>query len=145
MTSADGGPVTVLSEERCWELIGAQQIGRLATSVDRTPDIFPINYVVDDHSIVFRTAEGSKLFGLTINQEVAFEVDGWDDAQGWSVVLRGIAEQITSYEDVLKADELPLQPWVPTVKLHYVRVSPTHVSGRNFFFGPEPERDYTTV
>ncbi len=110
--------------------------------MERVPDIVPINFVVDDETIVFRTAEGSKLFALTINQEVAFEVDGWGETSGWSVVLHGRAEQITDYDDVLHAEALPLQPWVPTVKLHYVRIVPAQVSGRDFAFGPEPDRNY---
>lgn len=142
MSSEDAGPVSVLSLERCWELIAEQEIGRLGTCVDRVPDIAPVNFVVDDQTIVFRTAEGSKLFALTINDNVAFEVDGWNTTGGWSVVLHGTAAQITEYEDVMAAEALPLQPWVPTVKLHYVRITPEALTGRLFRFGPEPERNY---
>ncbi len=142
MANADAGPVSAIPPERCWELIASQSVGRLATSVERTPDISPINFVVDGHSIVFRTAEGAKFFALTINPTVAFEVDAWGHDKGWSVVVKGTAEQVTGDDDLSRAEALPLFPWVPTVKLHYVRITPTEISGRSFSFGPEPERNY---
>lgn len=132
----------MLSEDACWELLAQQSVGRLATSVERVPDIAPINFVVDARSIVFRTAEGGKLFALTINPSVAFEADQWAADGGWSVVVKGTAETITSYDELSQVEELPLQPWVPTVKLHYVRIVPWDISGRTFSFGPEPERNF---
>ncbi len=137
---SNSNPVTVIPRPRCWELLAGQQVGRLATAVDRSPDIFPVNYVVDGETLLFRTAEGSKLFALTINNEVAFEVDAWEDTEGWSVVMRGQAKEIESYEELLRVEQLPLFPFIPTVKLHYIRVVPTEISGRHFDFGPEPER-----
>jgi nitroimidazol reductase NimA-like FMN-containing flavoprotein (pyridoxamine 5'-phosphate oxidase superfamily) len=142
MTSNVTGPVQPLTAQECWELIASRPIGRLATAVDRHPDIFPVNFVVDGESIVFRTAEGSKLFSLTINQTVAFEVDDWGEDTGWSVVLHGTAETISAYDEVMEAEQLPLRPWVPTVKTHYVRIRPDRVSGRQFAFGPEPETSF---
>lgn len=139
---SNSSPVAVIPAPRCWELLASQQVGRLATAVDRSPDIFPINFVVDGETLVFRTAEGSKLFALTVNNEVAFEVDSWGEDDGWSVVLRGTAEAIEGYDELLRVEQLPLFPFVATVKLHYVRIVPTEISGRQFTFGPEPEATY---
>lgn len=139
---SNSNPVTVIPGPRCWELLAGQQVGRLATAVDRSPDIFPVNFVVDGESLVFRTAEGSKLFALTVNSEVAFEVDAWGDTDGWSVVVRGTAEAIEDYEELLRVEQLPLLPFVPTVKQHYVKIVCSEISGRHFAFGPEPERSY---
>ena len=85
-------PVTVLDEDHCWDLLASAQVGRLATAVDRTPEIFPVNYAVDGESIVFRSAEGSKLLEIVLNDQVAFEADGWTDDEGWSVICRGTAQ-----------------------------------------------------
>ena len=65
--------VTHLTDEDCWNRLGLQQLGRLVTHVGEVFDIFPVNYVVDGRSIVFRTAEGSKLTELSINDAVLFE------------------------------------------------------------------------
>jgi hypothetical protein len=91
-----------------------------------------VNYIVDGDSVVFRTAEGSKLTELTINDDVLFEVDEYSDTDAWSVVIRGHAHRLTTADEVRAADELGLRPWIPTVKYNYVRVRAASVSGRDF-------------
>jgi nitroimidazol reductase NimA-like FMN-containing flavoprotein (pyridoxamine 5'-phosphate oxidase superfamily) len=130
-----------LDEEQCWERLAGQELGRIVTRLADRVDIFPVNYAVDGRSLVFRTAEGSKLFELTVNDEVLFEVDDHTDLDAWSVVVRGRARVIVIEDEVLEADALPLKPWAPTVKNNYVRIEPTSVSGRAFLRGPEPERE----
>lgn len=133
-------PVTALSDEQCWARLGTQELGRLVTHAAEVLDIFPVNYVVDDESIVFRTAEGSKLFELTINDDVLFEVDDHTDEDAWSVVVRGHAHRLETSADVERADSLPLNPWIPTLKYNYVRIVPISLSGRAFRRGTEPDR-----
>ena len=135
-------PVTPLTDAEAWAALGSMDVGRLATILGGVPDIVPVNFVIDGRSLVFRTAEGGKLLALTVNQQVAFEVDSWDDAGGWSVVAKGSAAEVTDAADLAAAEALPLRPWVPTIKLHYVRVEITEISGRRFVFGPEPEPAY---
>jgi len=132
--------VTHLTDEQCWERLETQELGRLVTHVGEVLDIFPVNYVVDGRSILFRTAEGSKLTELTINDLVLFEVDEHDDAEVWSVVVRGRARRLDTSAEVAEADALPLKPWIPTLKYNYVRITPTSASGRQFRRGDEPDR-----
>ena len=103
-------------------------------------DVFPVNYTVDRDSIVFRTAEGSKLTELTINDQVLFEVDEYTDTDAWSVIVRGTAHRLDSAEEVRAADRLPLRPWTPTLKYNYVRIIAASVSGRDIRRGEEPDR-----
>jgi len=117
-----------------------QQLGRLVTRAGDVLDIFPVNYTVDRESIVFRTAEGSKLTELTINDQVLFEVDEYTDTDAWSVVVRGHAHRLTTVEEVADADTLPLKPWIPTAKYNYVRIIASSISGRDFERGDEPDR-----
>ena len=131
-------PVTVLDESHCWDLLASQAVGRLATAVQGMPEIFPLNFVVDGESVVFRTAEGSKLVELVINEQVCFEADGWNDKGGWSVILKGTAQVIPSGEEHDRAEALPLRPWIPTIKTNFVRVTATEITGRRFAFGPDP-------
>ncbi|SDB91377.1 Pyridoxamine 5'-phosphate oxidase [Raineyella antarctica] len=139
MAYEDNEAVTELTEQEAWELLAGAPIGRLATTVGDDIEMFPVNHVVDDGTVVFRTAAGSKLFELTVNSRVAYEVDSYDEQQGWSVVVHGAAEVLSGSEELAKAEQLPLRPWIATVKTHYVRITPHSVSGRRFQFGPEPE------
>ena len=49
----------------------------------------------------------------------------------------------TAPGDIDRLEALPLRPWVPIVKTHWVRLTPSEVSGRQFHFGPEPEKVYS--
>ena len=133
------GGLEVLTDKQCWNLLGRQQLGRLVTNVDRALDIFPVNYVVDDRSIVFRTAEGTKLFTAIMNSQVLFEADDHNVVEGWSVIVRGTAEVLYGAEDIQDAERAGLYPWIATLKLRFVRVTPTQITGRRFVFGPEPD------
>ncbi len=137
MANSDS-PVSTLSEDSSWGLLAALEVGRLATVDGDQPEIFPINFVIDGLSVVFRTATGSKLANLTENAHVAFEADTWDLDGGRSVVIKGTASVITDEDELRRAQALPLNPWVPTVKTHFVRVTPSDIQGRIFRFGPEP-------
>lgn len=136
-------PVVKLSDEQSWAVLSGNKVGRLVTCVDRQPEIFPINFITDGRSIVFRTAEGTKLFTVTINTHVAFEVDGWDGTGGWSVIVRGAAEEVRDTADIDRLETLPLRPWIPTHKVHWVRITPTEITGRQFRFGPEPDQEHS--
>lgn len=132
--------VSHLTDEQCWERLTQQQLGRLVTHVGEVFDIFPVNYVVDGQSIVFRTAEGSKLTELSINDAVLFEADRYTEEDAWSVVVRGHARRLETSSEVAAADTLPLKPWIPTLKYNYVRIEPASLSGREFRRGEEPDR-----
>lgn len=132
-------PVTGLSLDACWDLLRRNQFGRLALTVGNEPEIFPINYVVQDGTMVFRTAPGTKLAALTVNDIVALEIDGFDQTSGWSVVVKGRAHSVrwgTDFEDAAKSG---LNTWVATRKQVFVRIEPHSVTGRSFVFGPEPD------
>ena len=132
-------PVSQISGADCWKLLESNEFGRLALSVDNQPEIFPINYVVQDGTLLFRTAPGTKLAALTVNESVAVEIDGHDASLGWSVVVKGHAHAAEWGVDFEAAQVAGLQPWVATHKPVFVRVQPLSVTGRRFVFGPEPE------
>lgn len=134
--------IAELSEDECWSLLVANEFGRLAVSIGDRPDIFPVNYHASDGSILFRTAEGTKLFGITVNHDVAFEIDDHAGADGWSVVVKGRARALETAADITEAEKAPLHPWTATVKRNFVRIDVSEVTGRRVTFGPEPESDY---
>jgi nitroimidazol reductase NimA-like FMN-containing flavoprotein (pyridoxamine 5'-phosphate oxidase superfamily) len=140
MDSTNEALVTAMGEEECWSLLARNQLGRLAVAVGGEPDIFPVNYVTDGPTVLFRTAPGSKLADLSVNPRVAFEADEYDDTFGASVVLRGVARRLELQREIDEADALPLTPWTPTLKYRWVRIVPASISGRRFVRGPEPDR-----
>lgn len=142
MATEDGSPVSSMSEDDCWAQLSSNALGRLATSVDGFPDIFPVNYVVQRRTIVIRTAEGAKLAGVAINQQVAFEADEHDVAQGWSVVVRGHARVLSSSDELAAAERAQVLPWTATPKQRFIRIIPVEITGRRFQFGAEPEHLY---
>jgi uncharacterized protein len=121
----------ILEREECDRLLGEHHIGRIAVVVGGQPLVFPVNYVMHDGAIVFRTARGTKLFGA-VGHPVAFEIDGADAMyhEGWSVLAVGEAEDVRDAVDLARLQELRLQPWSDTPKDHYVRIRPRAVTGR---------------
>lgn len=140
MEQMNDSPVWALDDDECWNLLARGELGRLATAIQGTPEIFPVNYVTDGGRVLFRTAPGSKLAELAVNPRVAFEVDEYDAASAASVVVKGVSEHLELQHEIDEADALPLAPWLPTLKYRWVRIVPTSISGRRFARGPEPDR-----
>ena len=123
-----------LSPEQCLELLADQVVGRLAVVVNGRAEIFPINYVLDGDAVVFKTNTGTKLWGTT-QGEVAFEVDmvHAPSRTGWSVVVHGVAQEITDVDrpDLLeRLHSLPLGVWAAGERPHLMRIAPNEITGR---------------
>lgn len=134
MSVTDDG-VEILPVSECWDLVAGRTLGRLVTSVDGQPEIFPVNYAVQRRTVLFRTAEGTKLVSTAINNRVLFEVDDHNVAEGWSVVIKGTARSLRTFEEVEEAERAQVLPWPSSEKSHYVRIIPESVTGRRFRFG----------
>jgi nitroimidazol reductase NimA-like FMN-containing flavoprotein (pyridoxamine 5'-phosphate oxidase superfamily) len=121
--------------EDCLILLDLAHVGRIGVSVQALPVILPVNYVVHEGDVVFRTSSGTKLAAATAGAVVAFEVDHHDahGTRGWSVLLQGRAEEIIDPVQVAQARILPLHSWALDGGAdHYVRLRPTMISGRRF-------------
>lgn len=129
--------VTVLSEDESWDRLGSVALGRLVTNFAGEPEIFPVNFVVQGATVLFRTAEGTKLFSAVANRTVVFEADHHKATEGWSVIVRGRAQRLTTDAEIQQAERAQLLPWTAPAKPHYVRVNPTEITGRHFRFGAE--------
>lgn len=132
MDTSSDSPITELTSEECWDLLASHQVGRLATTAGGVLDIFPITYIVDGESLVFRTGPGTKLVELTINENVAFEIDHYDDVEGYSVVVHGHAQQLDTMSEVDHAKTLGIPELFPTERPRVVRIHPTQITGRRF-------------
>jgi hypothetical protein len=127
----------VLDEDECFELMATMEVGRLAVVSGGVPLIFPVNYAVVDNTVVIRTAPGTKLTAAGRNQ-VTIEADEIDPAThtGWSVVVRGRAEEITDFEpaEVRELRNIALNPWAGD-KPVWMRIVPLVVTGRRLHAG----------
>jgi nitroimidazol reductase NimA-like FMN-containing flavoprotein (pyridoxamine 5'-phosphate oxidase superfamily) len=121
-----------LTKAECFDLLAKHHLGRIAVIDDQGPVVFPVNYVMDRHLVVFRTGEGIKLGAAGMRGRVAFEIDGTDPSTGtgWSVIVRGEAVEVTDPVELARLRELPVNPWAPGAKSHYVRVLPALLTGR---------------
>jgi nitroimidazol reductase NimA-like FMN-containing flavoprotein (pyridoxamine 5'-phosphate oxidase superfamily) len=121
----------VLDPDECLRLLARHHLGRLAVVVDDQPLVFPVNYALAGHSIVFRTDPGTKLHAAN-GHRVAFEIDGTDAQyhEGWSVLVVGTAHEELEPSRLHDMARLPLAPWRPGATAHWMRISTGAVTGR---------------
>ena len=137
MTRSDG-VVSKIGREESWQLLRSTSFGRIGYRLRGRTRITPVNYLVDGSRIVFRTAEGSKFFALKIDDDVALQTDHYDEDHAWSVLVHGIAREITAEPGT--ADVVArLRPWVPTRKDHVFAIDVDKVRGRRFVLDRSPD------
>jgi uncharacterized protein len=121
-----------LTKAECFEFLANEQLGRLAVVDDRGPVVFPVNYVLDRHTVVFRTEEGTKLHAALRGSRACFELDGTDAAghTAWSVIVRGEVTEVTDRAELARLRELPLRALAPGSRDRYVRMLPAVLTGR---------------
>lgn len=124
-------PVTTLALDECWDLLAIHELGRLAYRLVDEVHLVPVNYAVDGRALLFRTASGSKLLAAALHSDVAFEIDWYDDAAAWSVVVRGRLRRLPEDEHH-RADDRGLVSWLPTDKPEVIELVPQEVTGRRF-------------
>ncbi len=127
------GSLVELTKDECLELLGTQEIGRLAVVDGGYPLVFPVNYVIDDEAVIVRTGPGTKLSAARMDR-VGFEVDhiNPEQASGWSVLVHGIALELhegygETYE---RAVAVASTPWGPGDKRHVLKIVPVTITGR---------------
>ena len=124
-----------LHPRQCWDRLATYGIGRVGLSTDSGPAIIPVNYTVDNRTIVFRTASDSAA-AAALETEAAFEVDHIDEhlSEGWSVLIVGNAERVSDPETLLRlADEPGAIPWAGGRHDLVIRIIPTRVTGRRIY------------
>ena len=121
-----------LTKGECFELLADEPVGRLAFIDDGGPIVLPVNFILDNHMLLVRTGEGTKLDVTGHGDKVAFEADGIDRATGtgWSVLVRGEAIEVTDPLELARLRTLPLHPWAPGPKNHFLRILPAVITGR---------------
>jgi uncharacterized protein len=127
----DDDVITELSREECWAALRGDEFGRLAYRLGDEVNLVPLNYAVDEDTLLFRTAEGSKLLGVVMHSEVVFEIDSFREDTAQSVIVRGRA-RLLEEDEAHRAENTRLRPWVPTLKYNVVEIVPIEITGRRF-------------
>ncbi|WP_370327305.1 pyridoxamine 5'-phosphate oxidase family protein [Euzebya sp.] len=121
-------PLTV---EECMALLDRTYLGRLAYVADGRPRIVPLNFLYDRGTVLVRIGYGTLLDAVQ-GAHVVFEIDGVDPLShtGWSVIVTGVAEEVWQPDQLDVVRDLPLRPWAPGERDHYVRIAPSAITGR---------------
>jgi nitroimidazol reductase NimA-like FMN-containing flavoprotein (pyridoxamine 5'-phosphate oxidase superfamily) len=127
-----------LNEADCMSLIAPGGIGRLCFSGQYDLTVLPVNYVLHNGGILFRTApEGTTDEDLRTGiahaeYRVAFEVDDFDaeTREGWSVLVQGPAHHLDSDQERAEAAAAGLETWAGSDRDHFITITPARITGR---------------
>ena len=122
----------VLDPGECMELLAAKSVGRIAYASDAGARILPVNYVLVDDSVIFRTVPDGEIFHHALSSVCAFEIDETDEffRSGWSVVVVGRLGLATEDDFAhMLYGKLP-EPWAGGNRYMFVRLPCEQVSGR---------------
>jgi nitroimidazol reductase NimA-like FMN-containing flavoprotein (pyridoxamine 5'-phosphate oxidase superfamily) len=137
-TGNAGSLPQTLDEAECLRLISPGGVGRLAYSGRYGLTVLPVNYVMYEGTIVFRTAHDSPIdedlrTGIAnAEYKVAFEIDDIDRAGlgGWSVLVQGSAHHVDAEAERAAVRESGVEPWAGGARELYIRIIPTRITGR---------------
>ena len=127
-----------LGEAECLRLLAAGGVGRIGYTGRFGPTILPVNFALQDQTIVFRTGQHSPMgedlrTGMAdAAYKVAFEVDEISPAtrEGWSILVQGAAHHVDSGTELATVRQTGVQPWPGGDKDLFIRIVPDRVTGR---------------
>jgi nitroimidazol reductase NimA-like FMN-containing flavoprotein (pyridoxamine 5'-phosphate oxidase superfamily) len=132
--------MTRLSRTECVARLGAARIGRVAVNARAMPAVVPVNYMMSEDSIVFRTKANGLLARACNDSVVAFEIDRLSDdgGHGWSVMVIGVATLLTG-RAAARAQRLDLASAMGEGRDQFVSITLGQVSGRRVGAAAQPD------
>lgn len=122
-----------MTVSECWKALGDSGIAHLALRAEPVGvDIYPVNYLVSNGRVLFRTGPGTKLTELASHPYVALQFEQLVGGWWFSVLVKGKAERLAFDEDIESSGVLDLDPAQRGDKFNYVRIVPDAVIGRTF-------------
>lgn len=127
-----------LTEQDCWRRLDGHGVGRVVFQTDGALIVRPVNYRVVDGVVLFRTERTGALAGA-VGRPVLLEVDRLDDvvANGWSVLVSGLAEADGRDIDRSGAGAEEPRPWADGLRDLLVRIHPSRITGRELRLGAD--------
>ena len=116
-----------IEPQECRELLRQSSIGRVAVALPgEGPHVVPVNFVVVDDLVVFRTDPGTKRY-LMRQFPISVQVDQVDPFHrtGWSVLVKGTARELEPSEVV----GVDVERWTGG-GVHWMALPTSHISGR---------------
>jgi nitroimidazol reductase NimA-like FMN-containing flavoprotein (pyridoxamine 5'-phosphate oxidase superfamily) len=128
----NGTTLEELSREQCLWLMGQVPLGRIVYTRQALPAVELVNFALDDGDIIVRTDSSGKLAAATRGAVVAFEADSVDSTThaGWSVTVVGYSRAVVEAAEIRRLERVGPVPWAPGKRDHFIRISPTIVTGR---------------
>lgn len=132
-----------MSTAECYQKLRASSVGRIGVIVNHYPLIVPVNYALDQQTVVVRTAPGTVVADAD-HAKVTLQVDEFDIEKkaGWSILMKGSGRAV-NFDDI---DELfartmatRLASWAPGRRLLWIRITPENISGRRIVPGNDLE------
>lgn len=124
-----------LSSQECLQLLTLHRprLGRLAFTTQGRVLVLPMNYVLVDRCLYFRTTPGSKLLAALRVDRVTFELDHVDEVwrEGWSVLAFGRLREVIDPEELADVAQRPLRPWAGDGRPHVLRLDIDELTGRS--------------
>lgn len=117
----------------CMEHLEQTPYVRIGFVVDGEPMVLPVNHLLYEGAIYFRTAPGSKLGSAAAGNTVVIEADEGDEQQriGWSVVAKGRASIVLDDAETEALLAQPFEPWaLPDNRSFWIRVDVEDLEGR---------------
>jgi uncharacterized protein len=122
-----------MSLAECRHLLRGKRVGRVVFTDRALPSALPVNYVLTDDGIVFRTDPASQLSRLMdgVGAVLGFEVDEVDEdlASGWSVLVVGLATRMPE-DEAWRLDGAGLRSWGSENASTFVRIPIDRLTGR---------------
>jgi nitroimidazol reductase NimA-like FMN-containing flavoprotein (pyridoxamine 5'-phosphate oxidase superfamily) len=120
-----------LSRWECLALLAHHSVGRIGVSIAALPSVVPVNYTFDGERVLLGTGHGTKLAAALRDAVVCFEIDEVDAERecGWSVLVTGVARQLTGDAEV-EARALLRPSWAGPAADHVMAIDTELVTGR---------------
>ena len=128
------GTFQTIDAAECMTLLASTAVGRVAFDSGDGIAVYPVNHVVHDGQVYFRTSPYAAIVSALLHTgRASFEVDEVDEflRSGWSVLVQGTAELVDPHEALvsLPSTEHP-EPWAAGTRTVTVKITPHQISGR---------------
>ncbi|WP_426995934.1 pyridoxamine 5'-phosphate oxidase family protein [Pseudarthrobacter sp. N5] len=129
---------TEYSEDQCWDLLRSETTGRFGFVRDGRVMILPVNYLVHNKAIYFRTSPDGIISDAVPHQQSSFQVDDARPArsEGWSVLASGPSSRVMEPE--LLTDlwgQIMPEPWGGGARNLFIRIDAATLTGRGVHLG----------
>jgi len=133
VTTTTNSHFRALTKTECEERLAQHRAGRVAWNAPDGPVVLPVTYQLHLGKVSFRTSPYGALSRLVEPTNVAFEVDDIDmeAGTGWSVLVRGRAQAVTSSYELSTLWQLDgIVPWATGTRNLFINIEARSISGR---------------